>query len=554
MRAFVRSASLAVLVVVTATRADAQSASTSSIDLKQNWTDELRQEFWFTSQGSRLIPYSWFLHLEQASAAAPFRDPANMERLGYVPAAASMCNPDALPIGFVKDIAADNTEYVGFTCAACHTSVLKIRDTPVLVEGAPALADFSKFMTELVDALEATLNTSAKLTAFTRKTGATDAQLKEQRDALRLQWINKMPPGFYGPGRLDAFGGLYNQVVAYALGVDANAQDATAPVSYPFLWDTPQHDKVQWNGSASNGLLGLGPVFRNIGEALGVFGVIRLKRVPEYEGPLGSQKYQSSIRVDNLIRLENIVKRLRSPVWPEDLLRIDRALAAGKGEALYRKHCKDCHKIVDRVATGRIKAKMKDVGTDAAMAVNYADRFTEEDRAQTGLLEGAYKTFKFVGRFKQRSPGGDIFANAILGVYLGKDLGGLATPSSSAAAFEDPVKTFKEISEFSKSLRQSKREYKARPLNGIWATAPYLHNGSVPTVRELLNEPCDRVQQFYVGSRDFDDKNLGLSTKNVRGAFLFDTSKPGNSRLGHAYGTTLTDDQKKALLEYLKTL
>ena len=58
---------------------------TRSIDLKQNWNDDTRQKFWFTSQGSRLIPYSWFLHLEQEKAAKPFGDPDNMRRLGYIP-------------------------------------------------------------------------------------------------------------------------------------------------------------------------------------------------------------------------------------------------------------------------------------------------------------------------------------------------------------------------------------------------------------------------------------------------------------------------------------
>jgi hypothetical protein len=228
------------------------------------------------------------------------------------------------------------------------------------------------------------------------------------------------------------------------------------------------------------------------------------------------------------------------------------AVKTGKG--LYKKHCRDCHRVVDRVDTGGIEAKMGEVGTDATMAVNYADRFTKKDGAATGRLAGANKTFTLLGKFDERSRGLDIFANAILGTYLGKDLGGIAVQSTSARPMRSRLQILREIRGFRKALHQPRAVYKARPLNGIWATAPYLHNGSVPTVWELLKDPYDRVQQFYVGSRDLDDQHLGLSTTNVANAFLFDTSKPGNTNVGHAYGTTLTHDQKKALLEYLKTL
>jgi hypothetical protein len=97
-------------------------------------------------------------------------------------------------------------------------------------------------------------------------------------------------------------------------------------------------------------------------------------------------------------------------------------------------------------------------------------------------------------------------------------------------------------------------KYKARPLNGIWATAPYLHNGSVPSIAELLKPSADRVKTFCIGSHDFDAVNVGLSVKCVDNFFLFDTRKPGNSNQGHEYGTTLSEDHRKALIEFLKTL
>jgi hypothetical protein len=99
--------------------------------------------------------------------------------------------------------------------------------------------------------------------------------------------------------------------------------------------------------------------------------------------------------------------------------------------------------------------------------------------------------------------------------------------------------------------------YKARPLNGVWATGPYLHNGSVPSLAELLKPDSDRVQEFYVGSWVFDPVNVGITSVPEEGGigmFLFKTSSVGNSNAGHNFGTTLTAQQKRQLIEYLKSL
>ena len=76
--------------------------------------------------------------------------------------------------------------------------------------------------------------------------------------------------------------------------------------------------------------------------------------------------------------------------------------------------------------------------------------------------------------------------------------------------------------------------YKARSLNGIWATAPYLHNGSVPNLRTLLSN--DRGMGFWVGNNTFDPKNVGLSIEKGPNASWFDPTVPGNSNQGHPFG------------------
>jgi hypothetical protein len=114
--------------------------------------------------------------------------------------------------------------------------------------------------------------------------------------------------------------------------------------------------------------------------------------------------------------------------------------------------------------------------------------------------------------------------------------------------------------------------YKARPLNGAWATSPYLHNGSVPNMDQLLRPAAQRVRKFHVGSTHYDPKHLGLDSRAGEGTFEFRTVDdagqpiPGNSNAGHsgprytqtkgADGTfrDYTDLERSQLIEFIKTL
>ena len=99
--------------------------------------------------------------------------------------------------------------------------------------------------------------------------------------------------------------------------------------------------------------------------------------------------------------------------------------------------------------------------------------------------------------------------------------------------------------------------YETRVLEGIWAAAPYLHNGSVPSLAELLKPANERVASFKVGPA-YDKENVGLAVDQPKFDYTLQTTgcdapNSGNSRCGHEYGTQLKPDEKKALLEYLKT-
>ena len=99
--------------------------------------------------------------------------------------------------------------------------------------------------------------------------------------------------------------------------------------------------------------------------------------------------------------------------------------------------------------------------------------------------------------------------------------------------------------------------YVARPLVGLWSLGPYLHNGSVPTLLDLLSPPEQRPKIFFRGYDVVDLEKLGFQSAGPEAAangFMFDTGLRGNGNGGHSYGSDLAEPDKRALLEYLKTL
>ena len=214
--------------------------------LDQGWSDEVQQLFWFTSQGSQIIPYDWFLVLEQETSEDLFRSEANIKPYGYIPTQPSQWNPDGLPVGFARDVdSADGQHWMGFTCATCHTSQIDFKGTSMFIDGAPTLADFTTFLGDLTAAMSATVQDDAKFDRFAKKvlgTAYSSVKAQDLREALlknTLVLLNRIKvneaPNPYGHARLDAFGQILNQVMVVGLDEDANIKPPNAPVSYPSL-------------------------------------------------------------------------------------------------------------------------------------------------------------------------------------------------------------------------------------------------------------------------------------------------------------------------------
>ncbi len=534
------------------------------IYLEQNWTEKERQWFYRTDQGSRLLPHEIFINLEQPDTEELFNTPFNMLKYGFLPSEKSKGNPDNLPIGFTH-----NDNYVGLTCAACHTQQIKYQNKFIRIDGGQSMINLPMFLLYLEKALENTLNNENKLNRFvTRMMGEHTSinahdnvklLLVQQYEMLKDYNYRNHTGVAYGYGRLDAFGAILNKGL-FLTGVKNNFNPPNAPTSYPYLWDTPQHDYVEWNGSQSNS--SVGALARNVGEVIGVFGEI--KPMPKKWLFFFDGGYESSIQTRNLRKLEKTVSKLYSPLWPEIFPPINQKKARA-GRQLYTRYCVNCHEDIDRTDPNRkIQVRMSSLGkikTDLLMAKNAL-----EHNGQTGIFKGLHRFYKKGETMGEEAPALFIVNNIMVGVLKNNVIQTLLAKRDAknlghGEEIHPPKYLDGKILEHgAETSEKALLAYKARPLNGIWASAPYLHNGSVPNLYQLLLSEDKRDKTFYVGSWEFDPENVGYVSMEAPGAFLFDTTLEGNSNTGHEYGTgqygspVLTEEDIRALVEYMKTL
>lgn len=521
---------------------DAHSTSTHNgiTYLGQGWSAEERQQLSFTSFGSRIINYSWFIALENTESEQLFRDNTHMAYLGFIPDSSNQFNPDGLPIGVTKDSDDKGNTWVGLTCSACHTGQVTINNQPVRIDGGQSLLNYMQFEIELLAALKATLVQPEKWQRFIARLQQTqknlDADSVKQQIQKRIRELDvryainatQVP---YGHGRLDAFGQIFNAIAVEALNIPENKRAPNAPTSFPVLWDASHLDVVQWNASAPN--MEPGPLAQNATTALAVYGTVDV---------LGhGQTYPSSIQIENLGYIQRKFYKLSAPQWPQDLAgKLDKTLMK-QGETIYQQQCLKCHSLVDANDPKRqlsaVLVPASEVGTDALMVNNFT-----EGTVKTGELEGKHFALWFGQKFKAEATRLDVVMHVTAGALL-------EHPWDS---FCSVVKEFalNKISHVNPAINY----YKARPINGVWASAPYLHNGSVPTVYDLLLPAAQRPLQFFVGNRELDRVKVGNQTLETESTTLFDTSLKGNSNLGHEYGTQLNESDRMALLEYIKSL
>jgi hypothetical protein len=303
-------------------------------------------------------------------------------------------------------------------------------------------------------------------------------------------------------GRVDAFGSARNFLFGDKYGYTAKL----APIAFPHLWGFEKFAWLHWNANTNSVLE------RNMGQGLGLGAIV------------DTETWDSSLLFENLHELERVAYKIRPPKWPESMLGAIDMEKARAGQKLYDEHCARCHEQVTKTSEGLLDFPLyplADIGTDP----NHATEFAR--------------------------PVGDVsFADALqhtLGKIKEHYYEGHGVSAELQVAWEGTRKNI---------MWRSPLAYPARPLAGVWAVAPYLHNNSVPTLWHLLLPPKQRPTRFKVGDREYDPKHVGYvfelgSTSNENS--IYDTRLTGNHNSGHDYGTGLSDAERWALIEYLKT-
>jgi hypothetical protein len=565
--------------------------------LEQKWTAEQRDWFHHADQGTQTfgIPYEWFIALEQPSLSlgAPglLSDPAYLDRYGFIPDNVHPDKPE-LPIGFARgglvldasgsplrnpQTNAQMTS-LGLTCAACHTGRFTYKDTTFLVDGGPALTNVQNFQKAVGLSIVYTHALPSRFARFADRVlgpGASDdakSNLRKQfdpvysqvREVANLEKSLKDHSVNEGFARLDALSRIGNTVFALDLDHHENFVAYSAPVHFPRIWNASWFQWVQYNGSIEQ------PMTRNAGEALGVRATVNFPVAKD-------QLPTSSVQVDTIFKLEQLLAGdkppnpkdgfagLASPKWDDTkiLPPIDTTLAA-KGAILYKAHCQRCHlpatsdpefwtapqwSPVNGAGERYLDLNMIDiahVGTDPAEAEDMKNR-TVSVPASLGITNNS----------------GQVVTTDDFGNGLGQLVTAVVNRWYDSQVPPTPPALREKMNGFRPDGIRATLQYKARPLNGIWATPPYLHNGSVPNLYALLSPVAERPKRFYLGNREYDPVNVGYSTQELAGGFELDTGIRGNNKTGHEFNTgtgkgiigpLLTPDERRALIEFLKTL
>ena len=535
-----------------------------TVYLDQGWTDDERQTFYYLPQGSELLPYDWFMALEQPYQKGMFHDDEFLANFRYIPNPKSKTNPDGLPVGFAKGIDKQTGKaWMGLTCAACHTGSIEYKGKKIRVDGGTTLADAVTFQLVLMDALRNTVLQDGKFERFSAAILGADAS-EEQKEKLQTEFIahyqqlarwsaTSHPAHTTGFGNWDALSILKNAITATATSMPQNNRVPHIPVSYPSIWNTSKMDRVLWNGAVHNMTL------RRIGEVIIVYG--RAKVTATDKG----YKFESSADLEVLEKMYKYTDKLKPPKWPEEVLGAIDQEKARRGQRIYeREGCAKCHPLKPYPLTkpnkwgkqfiDMTRTPIEEVGTDP----NYAQYFVTRS-AQTGNLQPMLKGTPYEG--KQEMPGALMFLALLKGITL-SEVEALNPKDDEERArllgyreIPETPKTMQEVEELVKSLLV----YKTGPLEGIWATAPYLHNASVPSLYQLLLPPEERMKKFYLGSPEFNPVHVGYRTdtsgvKRAWEAYEFDTSKMSMSNQGHDYGTKINETERMELIEFLKTL
>ena len=540
--------------------------------IDQGWDQKQIAEAYSTYEGSQLMPARWFLALERSTSKQNLS--STLDDYGF-----TYDQNSRFPIGMVfkedqiTEHLYNEKQWVGLNCIACHTSQLSINGKSTIIEGGSSLFDIQAFENEIVKSVSATLNNKEKWNRFVsrldgQKTAAIKTQLRNNlilfRDEFN-QWSlrnhtyvdeNNKKLG-YGPSRIDGLGGPTNdltclltprmgdQALAKAHNTAENCLTSHAPVTIPHLWGVTENLWVQWDG-AVHASLG-----RNWGQSTGTYGKNWFEK-----DSAGVPRIKSTADLDGLYKLEKLYEQLKSPTW-DDLVAQglvskldDKKIFAGG--LIYEKKCQSCHSIQPAFTTAnKFGNSYWIVPMSTPQEIGVDSHYLSDSHERTSKLPAQYNdVFRASFGLDSIDANQNVKASYYRAFVIRKMI---------LDAFQGQQFSLEKMALYTNcrdsSIVQTVDGFKSRSLEGIGFTAPFLHNGSVESLYELLLPSVARKKQFLIGCRNYDIEKMGYDCKSTdKNIFSLNTAERGNANTGHEYGTDLNDTERYQLIEYLKSL
>ena len=342
------------------------------------------------------------------------------------------------------------------------------------------------------DALATTVADPQKFARLAEKLAQNDDASKAalhtrlQQDAAAIRrYRNRtaLTPIVVGPGRMDALGLIHNQVQSNTMAIPENWRAALAPVKPSFCWNVPQSAWAQWSGVLKD------PILRNLGEVMGVFAQIDLtSNAPE------AGLFDSTVDLKGQIASEDLLRRLAPPKWPEEIL--------GKIDQTRQPRVNSSSRRIALRATppGRtVGASRRSWASDSSRMPSSQSTSSEPTRRNSEVRNSRRKPTVMAG------PLSNISSHHIRGprsfrppLSLRRRRRGFSTDClpSSMSARSELIAAHGYRAFYPEALEPVPAlfAYKANPAEGMWASPPYLHNGSVPNLYELLSPASGAFQ------------------------------------------------------------
>lgn len=328
------------------------------------------------------------------------------------------------------------------------------------------------------------------------------------------------------------------------------------PERFPRVWGFKDYDWVEWTIDTNT------VMERNVTETLGAGATVVLD--PKRTASL----FDSSIPMRDMHQLEWLAYYIDPPRWPAAIFGAIKPDLAAAGERIFQSRCAGCHEYGDdrRNSTGLIRLRgmrPEEVGTDPTAALRISCPVPD-----TGALVIPPKSYAAADAQLLRDcagvKAGTAFTDSSFASTVQTAVDGIKRKAYAVAGIDAAQQRVME--DFARRGNVAWRDtlldtqppygpYAARLLYGIWAAAPYLHNGSIPTLFDLLLPPGQRPKKFALGGREYDAVKLGfvVTTACDQQDCLVDTTRTGDGNGGHLWGTDLSEPDRMALLEYLKT-